>query len=95
MNEFKKIPGNDYYLESDPDLLTSLNDLRISLESEGDSVFIQRYQHFITHSEFRKDCGYAKKCKELFLKYDYVRIKNHFLKALEQFRTIEGKDFGK
>ncbi len=94
-NSFTKEPGNDPYPGEDPDLLTTLNDLRIRLCSSGEPIFIQQYLHFITHSEYGKDCGYAKKCKDLFLRYDYEEIRDLFLKTLEQFRVIEGKDFGK
>lgn len=94
-NEFIKMPGNLPYTGQDPDLLTTLNDLRIRLESHGEPVFVQQYLHFIEHSEFGKDCGYAKKCKDLYLRYDHEEIKHLFLKALEQYRLIEGEDFGK
>jgi hypothetical protein len=94
-NDFTNAPGNQTFTGPDPDLLTTLNDLRIRLMSHGEPVFVQQYNHFVTHSEFGFSCGYAKKCKELFLKYDYEELRDLFLKTLEQFRLVEGKDFGK
>jgi len=83
---------------SDKNLLESLNSLVSRINNHGgklDASMLERYIYFIEHSEFGKDCSYARKCMDLFIKYDYNDVRALFLDVLEQFRLIEGKDFGK
>ena len=82
------------------DLLISLFDLyqRLGKHSNSTSVtggMLERYHWFINNSEFKEDCAYAHKSKDLFLRYDYEEIKKLFLDTLEQFRIIEGEKFGR
>ncbi len=80
----------------EPDLLLLLDDLRLRLiNKEGYSDLVEQYKYFITHSEYGKDCQYARKAKDIWLKYDYNDIKTLFLLILEQYRVIEGQDFGR
>lgn len=80
-------------------MLLALHELATRINShggvlDGDSM-VERYKYFVEHSDAGKDCSYARKCKDLFLRYDYEDIKKLLVKTLEQFRIIEGSDFGK
>ena len=82
------------------DLLLKLYNLQKSINSNmgepttQDESLLYRYKYFIEHSDLGEDCHYAAKCKDLFLKFEYDRIKGDLLEVLEIMRTIEGKDFG-
>lgn len=80
----------------EPDLLLLLDDLRLRLiNKDGYSDMVEKYKYFCTHSEYGKNCSYAKKCKDVYLRYDYEDIKILFLKILEQYRIVEGDQFGR
>jgi hypothetical protein len=85
----------------EPDLLTLLDDLCLRIQNkktheDTSGVCIpERYKYMIEHSEFKKDCGYAKKYKDIFLRSDYEEIKQIFLDVLVQYRLIEGNEFGR
>lgn len=81
------------------DLLSLLWELCQRIQShggvlKGDSLF-ERYDYFVKNSSSGKDCQYAKKCQALILKHDYDDIMKLFLKVLEQYRLVEGNNFGK
>jgi hypothetical protein len=85
--------------ELEPDLLTLLDILAKRIHppmnpNQYSDSMIERYNFFITHSEFGKDCTYARKCKDIFLREDYEQIKQIFLDTLVQFRMVEGNQFG-
>jgi hypothetical protein len=80
------------------DVIISLNNLAKRISSHGGKVnesMAERYKYFVEHSERGKDCSYAKKCQDLFLRYDYEDVKAEFLETLKYFRIIEGENFGK
>ena len=79
-------------------LLQVLYNLFKRINSHGGVIeanILERYIYFIEHSENKENCMYAKKYKELFLKYDYEDIKKRFLEVLDKLREIEGENFGK
>lgn len=41
------------------------------------------------------DCPYYKKSKDIFLQRDYEALKTLFLECLNQYRIVEGQDFGR
>lgn len=80
------------------DLLIALDNLQRRINShggkmDGDSM-VERYRYFVEHSERGTQCTYARKCKEIFLRYDYEDIRDQLLLVLEHLRLIEGKEFG-
>jgi len=80
------------------DLIIELDTLQKRINShggkmDGDSM-AERYRYFVEHSERGKSCVYARKCKDLFLRYDYEDIRDQLLLVLEELRLIEGRDFG-
>lgn len=80
------------------DLLIQLDNLAQRMHQHGgklDESMLERYRYFVEHSEKGQNCVYAKKCKELFLCYDYEDVRAQFIKTLELFRTVEGDRFGR
>lgn len=81
----------------EPDIILLLWELAQRINSHGgllpgDSMF-ERYTYFVKHSEYGKDCSYARKSRDLILKHDYDDILKLFLKVLEEYRKIEGVNF--
>lgn len=59
---------------------------------EGDSM-VERYKYFKEHSIHGKDCAYARKCRDLFLQYDYSQIRDriiHIMKLLDDIEPVMG-----
>lgn len=56
---------------------------------------LERWVHFSIYSDQGDACKYARKCEDLFMQHDYEQVKKTFLCALEQFRIIEGQNFGR
>ncbi len=79
-----------------PDLIDDLEQLRVSLH-----IFMERLDKSGVERttglkvNLGADCPYYWKSKDLFLSKDYDQLKVLFLKCLEQYRLVEGKDFGK
>jgi hypothetical protein len=83
---------------AEKDLLLELDNLGQRMHSHGGKLeesMLERYRYFVEHSEQGRNCVYAKKCKELFLCYDYEDVRKQFLETLELFRTVEGETFGR
>ncbi len=84
----------------DSDLLSSLYQLFLRLSFHVDNTgktnggMLERYHWFINNSEYGSNCQYARKCKDLFERFDYEEIRDLFLVCLEEFRKIEGAEFG-
>jgi len=78
-------------------LLTVLHNFvnRVKTRPGGSEGFCERYNFFLTTSEYGADCTYARKCMDLFLSEDYPEIRVLFLEVLAEFRSIEGEDFGR
>lgn len=79
-------------------LLDTLADLQERMSHTGDDPgtmnVIESHDYFSRESNQGRECTYALKAKSLFLQQDYEQIKLLFLKALQAFRSIEGKSFG-
>lgn len=86
-------------MDTKDDLLLSLFNLAQRINSHGGVLpgesMLERYKYFLQHSENKENCTYARKCKDLFLNYDYEDIKVRFLEVLELIRLVEGKNFGR
>ena len=78
------------------DLLIELYHLAIRINShggkmEGDSM-VERYKGFVERSESGTNCVYARKCKDLFMNFDYDDILAQLKKVLKCIVSIEGVD---
>lgn len=61
----------------DRDLLDILCDLNHRFSHHGGTVegnILTRYAWFRDHSEHGKDCGYALRCRDLFLRHDFSEV---------------------
>ncbi len=84
--------------DTQDDLLSALYNLSLRMNQHGgklDESMLERYQYFKTHSERGEDCVYAKKCRALFVEFDYEDTKKLFLETLELYRQTEGDRFGR
>jgi hypothetical protein len=83
----------------DADLLEALCSLakilNSSLAPNHPSSLLDKYNYFINNSTHGRDCQYAIKAKEMFLKYDYEEVKKMFLIVLDEYRKVEGVKFGR
>ena len=77
------------------DLLEELWFLAERIRSHGGVLpgesMIERYVYFKNHSEYGSDCAYARKSKDLFLKFDYEDIRGQIKKIMELIDLVEGK----
>ena len=76
------------------DLLIQLHILSTRISSHGGVIgesMVERYKYFVEHSEHGKDCAYARKCRDLFEKFDYSDILEEFKKTLRLFELVEGR----
>lgn len=78
----------------------SLNELtlRITKGKDGKTTnggWCERYAWFVENGQYGYDCTYALKAQDFFLREDYEDVKKLFLETLEDFRKVEGEDFGR
>lgn len=71
------------------DLLDYLEDLRQCLDKAG----IERTAGL--KAAMGKDCAFYTKSKNIVLDQHWDKIKTEFLKSLEEFRKVEGNEFGR
>lgn len=78
------------------DLIDDLEDLRKALLTFSDRLEKSGVER-TTGLKFNLggECPYYKKSKDIFLNRDYENLKALFLKCLDQYRLVEGKDFGR
>ena len=85
--------------EKTSNVLDALYDLVERIKTHGgklkEASMLERYKYFRDHSEYKENCPYAAKCRELFMQYDYKDVTELFLKVLEKYRIIEGDKFGR
>jgi len=77
------------------DLLIELFNLAARINSHGGVLpgesMVERYKYFVEHSEYGKDCSFARKCKDLFLTYDYDDIVKQLKVVIQLIEDVEGK----
>lgn len=71
------------------DLLDHLNELRARMQRSG----LERTSGL--KQAMSDNCAYYRKSKDLLLKEDFDQIKDLFLICLEEYRKIEGNNFGR
>jgi hypothetical protein len=81
-------------LLQDRDFFDVLIDLNKRLNTYSGTVegtnIIERYAHFITSSDKGKNCGYARRYRELFITHDWDDISRLILEAADTIRDING-----
>ena len=55
----------------------------------------ERFCWFVKNSESGENCRYARQYAKMFEERDYEMIRDSFLETLDQFRKLEGDDFGR
>lgn len=71
------------------DLLSSLNAIRARLITSS----VERTVGL--RDAMGENCAYYRKSRNLFMDKDYQELKLLFLETLEEFRKVEGDNFGK
>ena len=81
---------------SQPDLIDVLDDLRKSLSALSARLNASGVERTTgLKKNMGDDCAYYRKSKDLFLRRDYDQVMELFLKVLEQYRIVEGNNFGR
>lgn len=74
------------------DLLIALWELSERIRSHGGVLpgesMVERYKFFVEHSEAGTNCHLARKCRDLFVRYDYDDIKKQILSIVELYGKI-------
>ena len=79
-----------------PDLIDDLEQLRKALLSFSDRLQQSGVERTTgLKAELGNDCPFYRKSKDIFLNRDYDQVRALFLKCLDQYRLVEGKDFGR
>lgn len=73
----------------DKDLLDLLNDLHQALKSSG----VERTAGL--KEAMGADCAYYRKSKDLFVTNHFDKVRDIFLLTLEEYRKVEGNQFGR
>lgn len=73
------------------EILAKLEDLRIRLNAS----YVEKYDHFIRHSDMHRACGYALKCKGLFFMVDFLELRELIGQAEFLIKEFENGGYGK
>ena len=77
----------------DRDLFDVLVDLHNRMNTYGnkckDTNIIERYRDLINSSTHGKNCGYARKYRDMFIEHDYEDIRKLITEAAEMFKEID------
>lgn len=80
-------------LLQDRDLFDVLVDLNTRLNTYGNKVegtnIIERYRDLINSSVHGKNCGYARRYRDLFVEHEYEDVKKLILEAADMFKAID------
>lgn len=80
----------------DRDLFDVLVDLHHRLNTYGNTVentsVIERYSFMVKHSEYGKNCGYARKYRDMFVEHDYEDIRKLIMEAADMFKAIDSPE---
>ena len=79
----------------DRDLLDVLCELNRRFNTYGGKIdntnVLERYEYLISHSDYGKDCGYARKYREMFIDKDYEAVKALIMEAFSMIKEIDSE----
>ena len=77
-----------------PDLIDDLEALRVALLAFHDRLEKSGVARTTgLKVNMGEDCQYYRKSKDIFLRKDYEQVRDLFIKAVGQFRLVEGDSF--
>lgn len=91
----KKLESHILRAMNPPDLIDVLDELRLSLAKLSDRLNKSGVERTTgLKRAMGDDCAFYQKSKDLFLRKDYDQVMELFLKVLDQYRIVEGRNFG-